>query len=414
MTNNKKILIVAPYGFNDRMANFIEFITARLLAKNNWQVVGLTRFENGAKTAGLLGDIKIHRYKDLARGICLLFKILFFDRPSVIHIHTLRNNRLGFISAILAKLTFTPFLFSEYGLLHDHYLVSDRDDPLGKELKRNGLVLNLKQIFTKSFIDRTDSFSANLKNYFFHWALTHARKIVFVSKHNLPIAQSLGLKNFIYLPYIQDKARWNEKKKEPEKTNQNESETAKKIERLQNFPFCLFIGQLKLRKGWDIYLKAIPLVPKEIMPFFAVVTSSAATPPEFFSALAKDLGVEDRIMFFGQASDQTLKKIYDLSSIVIVPSRYEGFGLVATEAFANQKPLIASAVEALTETVIDNENGLLVPPCEAEKLAQAICRLASDEDLKRKLVAGGKTTLARLESDELKNQWLDFYEKIIS
>jgi glycosyltransferase involved in cell wall biosynthesis len=413
MLNNKKILIVAPYGFNGRLMNFMEFITARLLAKNNWRVIGLTRRQDKLNEPSSFDGIRIHRYQYLARGICLLLKILIFNRPAIIHIYNLRNNRLGIIAAILAKLSAVPFIFTEYGLLHDHYLVTDRDNPLGKELKPNGLVFSLKQVFTKSFINRTAPLQINLKNYFYHWALTHADKIVFVSRHNLPLAKQLGLKNYVYLPYFFDDARWQINAVE-EQVESNDAETVKKIESLRGSSFCLFVGQLKLRKGWDIYLKAAALIDKSLMPFFVVVTPSASVPPEYFNNLVKDLGIKDRIIFFGKINSQTLQKIYELCSLVVVPSRYEGFGLVAVEAFAAKKPLIASAVEALTETVSDGYNGLLVPSNEPEKLARVICELTADRNLAQKLIAGGEQTLAQLKSNEYKTQWLDFYEKLIS
>lgn len=405
MPKNKKILIVAPYGFNDRLANFLEFIIARLLAKNNWQVFCLASQEKGEKNY-FSGGLKIYRHKNLFQGIYFLLKILIIKRPAIVHVYQQRNNRLGILTAMLARLTLKPLVFSEYGLLHDHYLVADRDDPLGKPLKSNGLIISLKQIFTNSI-------TVNIKNYLFHYVLTHADKIVFVSKHNLPLAKSLGLKNYIYLPYILDNERWNSEEIE-EDQDKNNLETQKKLEQLANSRFCLFIGQLKLRKGWDIYLKTIPLVARKIMPYFVLVTSSASQPPEDFIKMVESLGVADRVVFFGRLSGPILKKIYDLSSIVVVPSRYEGFGLVAVEAFAANKPLIASAVPALTEFVADGYNGLLIPPKEPEKLAQAISRLAADKNLANKLVTGGQATLAKLKSEEFKNQWLDFYEKLIA
>lgn len=409
----KKILIVAPYGFNERMANFAEFIVARLLAKNNWQVICLTRQENKRKKIDFIRGIKIYRYRNLAQGIFFLLKILIISRPTIVHIFGQRNNRLGILTAVLAKLSFKPLLFTEYGLLHDHYLVADRDDPLDKPLKPNGLITSLKQIFTKFLSKKTANLIANIKNYFFHWALTHADQIIFVSRHNLPLAKELGLKNYSYLPYILDNARWDTKEinKEP---SQDNLETQEKIKRLQSSRFCLFVGQLKLRKGWDTYLEAIPCIDKATMPLFVVVTSSTKEPSEDFCLKLQNLGIEDRVVFFGQASGQTLKTIYDLSSIVVVPSRYEGFGLIAAEAFAANKPLIASAVPALTEFVIDGYNGLMVRPKNPKTLARAINRLASNKELGEKLVSGGRITLAGLKSDELKNQWLNFYEELIS
>lgn len=413
MPPKKKILIVPPYGFNNRMANYIEFITARLLAKNNWQVFGLASRENETKSVDSLYGVKIFRYKNLAQGIFFLFKILIISRPAIVHVHNQRNNHLGILTAMLVKLTGKPLVFTEYGLLHDHYLVTDRDNPLNKPLRPGGLVASLKEIFIRSFIDKTAALSANIKNYFFHWALTHADKIVFVSRHNLPLAKELGLKNYLYLPYIFDDARW--EIADAEKTpGQNNLLALQKIEQLGDSPLGFFIGQLKLRKGWDIYLKAIALTDKAVMPYFVFITSSAKTPPDVFSKMAADLGVEDRIIYLGKVDGQTLKKIYALSSMVIIPSRYEGFGLAAVEAFESKKPLIASAVPALTETVVDGYNGLLVPPENPGKLAEAISRLARDQELSKKLVAGGQATLNGLKTEDGKNQWLNFYEELIA
>ncbi|MFA5317850.1 MAG: glycosyltransferase [Patescibacteria group bacterium] len=407
---NKTILIVAPYGFNDRMANFAEFIIARLLAENSWGVIGLVQHEGEAEEIESICGVKIYRYKNFRQGLNFLLKIFFTEHPAITHVYQQRNNRIGILAAMLAKLTFKPLLFTEYGLLHDHYLVDDRDDPLGKPLKPNGLVFNLKQIFTKSFIKKTASLISNIKNYFFHWALTHANKIIFVSKHNLPIAKSLGLKNYTYLPYILDNARWNKIQDEQKQDKNN----LRALNKINDRSFCLFIGQLKLRKGWDVYLESIPLIDKAIMPFFVVITSSAKEPPAYLLKKIEKLGIGNRIVFFGQVSGQILKKIYNSSSIVVVPSRYEGFGLIAVEAFENKKPLIASMVTALDENVVDGYNSLTVPPKNPKKLAEAITQLASDKELQKKLVVGGEETLEKLKSSELKQRWLDFYEELIS
>jgi len=96
-----------------------------------------------------------------------LFKIFISKRPTITHVYQQRNNRIGILAAILAKSMSKPLLFTEYGLLHDHYLVDDRDDPLGKPLKPNGLVFNLKQIFTKSLLVKLHRLVSNIKNYFF-------------------------------------------------------------------------------------------------------------------------------------------------------------------------------------------------------------------------------------------------------
>ena len=75
------------------------------------------------------------------------------------------------------------------------------------------------------------------------------------------------------------------------------------------------------------------------------------------------------------------------ADIVAIPSRWEGFGLVAVEAMASGVPVVASAVHGLIEVVGDA--GLLVPPEDAAALPAALRRVAVDEGLRAQLVAAG-------------------------
>lgn len=75
------------------------------------------------------------------------------------------------------------------------------------------------------------------------------------------------------------------------------------------------------------------------------------------------------------------------ADLVAIPSRWEGFGLVAVEAMASGVPVVASEVPGLSEVVGDA--GLLVPPDDASALAEALCRLAADGALRARLVAAG-------------------------
>jgi len=66
------------------------------------------------------------------------------------------------------------------------------------------------------------------------------------------------------------------------------------------------------------------------------------------------------------------------AAIVVVPSLGEGFGMVALEAMERARPVIASAVGGLPEIVADGQTGIVVPPADAEALAEAIVALAGD------------------------------------
>jgi glycosyltransferase involved in cell wall biosynthesis len=83
------------------------------------------------------------------------------------------------------------------------------------------------------------------------------------------------------------------------------------------------------------------------------------------------------------------------AAVVAVPSRREGFGLVAAEAMAHGKPVVASAVGGLLDLVVDGETGLLVPPGDVEALRAALERLLGDPELRRRLGAAGRDRVGR-------------------
>ncbi|MBI5221641.1 MAG: glycosyltransferase family 4 protein [Candidatus Magasanikbacteria bacterium] len=397
---------MTSYGFNSRMRNFEEFIVARILAKKNWQVYALAKNEVDKTEHVYEENIDIFKTVAILPGIFHIIKILLFVRPNVVHIFNARNNHLGIIAALLCKLAFKPFLFSEYGLLHDHYLVTDRDNPfpLSEKLIKDGPIFS----FWKTF--RDPHLSANLKNYFFHFPLSHAKKIVFVSKHNIEIAEKIGLKNSAYLPYIFDDERWGAM------STIDHEKTGKLGELLANTSSnpILFIGQLKLRKGWDIILEALPYINNGLKVKLIFITSSAddQEPPEL-TVKIDTLGIRDKVIFLGRATGKDLKTAYESSKLVVVPSRYEGFGLAVTEAWAIKKPVVASDVIAINEHCVNEENCLLVKPEDPKSLAQAIEKILLNDQLALRLVSGGSKSFQELQSEPMINQWLEFYSAAI-
>jgi glycosyltransferase involved in cell wall biosynthesis len=95
---------------------------------------------------------------------------------------------------------------------------------------------------------------------------------------------------------------------------------------------------------------------------------------------AADLEISERTHFLGWRSDTAqLLMAYDL---LLMPSLWEGFGLVVLEAMSKRLPVIASDISALPEVVVHQETGLLVPPKDPDALADAIRSLANDRSLR--------------------------------
>ena len=78
------------------------------------------------------------------------------------------------------------------------------------------------------------------------------------------------------------------------------------------------------------------------------------------------------------------------AAVVVCPSRREGYGVVAREAMAYARPVIATSVGGLPDAVIDGETGLVVPPRDVEALRAALERLLGDAELRARLGAGAR------------------------
>ncbi len=111
--------------------------------------------------------------------------------------------------------------------------------------------------------------------------------------------------------------------------------------------------------------------------------------------------------FLGRRSD--VPDLLEACDVFVLPSRREGLGVAALEAMARGRPVVASAVGGLAETVVTEQTGLLVAPGDAAALAAALERLLADPALARRLGAAGA---ARVEQHFLAEQMVSAYETL--
>jgi glycosyltransferase involved in cell wall biosynthesis len=86
---------------------------------------------------------------------------------------------------------------------------------------------------------------------------------------------------------------------------------------------------------------------------------------------------------------------FERAAVVVVPSRREGYGMVAREAMAWGRPVVASSVGGLVDAVEDGVTGLLVPPGDVAALRTALERLLGDAELRGRLGAAGRAKAIR-------------------
>jgi D-inositol-3-phosphate glycosyltransferase len=106
-----------------------------------------------------------------------------------------------------------------------------------------------------------------------------------------------------------------------------------------------------------------------------------------------------------------LSRRYGRAAVVACPSHREGFGVVAAEAMAHGRPVVASAVGGLLDLVSHEETGLLVPPGDAEALRTALDRLLREPALRRRLGDAGRVRArAELSWDRVTERTLEAYD----
>ena len=159
----------------------------------------------------------------------------------------------------------------------------------------------------------------------------------------------------------------------------------------------LFVGRIEPLKGIDTLLRAMAEATRQIPRWreelcVAVIGGDASVPPEALDAemarlhvLRSDLGIEDLVTFLGARSQDALPDYYSAADVVVMPSHYESFGLVALEAMACGTPVIASRVGGLKYTVLHGVTGLHVSERDPMALAREIIRLILDQELRERL-----------------------------
>jgi glycosyltransferase involved in cell wall biosynthesis len=148
-------------------------------------------------------------------------------------------------------------------------------------------------------------------------------------------------------------------------------------------PVLLTVGAVIPRKGHDVLVAALARIRD--LPWRSVVVGSLDRAPATARALERQIaraGLGDRVVLTGALDDASLAAAYHGADLFVLPSRYEGYGMVFAEALAHGLPVVASRAGAAADTV-PAEAGILVDVDDEVALAEALRRLLTDEPLRR-------------------------------
>jgi phosphatidylinositol alpha-1,6-mannosyltransferase len=161
---------------------------------------------------------------------------------------------------------------------------------------------------------------------------------------------------------------------------------------LRDKKVILTVARLAERKGYDMVLKALPEVIKEIPDLVYLIVGSGSDEKKL-KKLTQDLKLTDKVIFTGFIRDDEIVSYYQACDLFVMPNRetkgvleaIEGFGISFIEANACGKAVIGGKSGGVTDSIEDGKTGMLVDPLSQKDIASAIIKLLKDEQLSKKM-----------------------------
>lgn len=188
----------------------------------------------------------------------------------------------------------------------------------------------------------------------------------------------------------------------------------------------LFVGRIQPLKGIDTLIRAMKNViqrhPRLKDDLCVSIIGGDPNPDseleqvefERLTQLRAELGISDLVTFLGAKDQDTLVYYYSAAEMVVMPSHYESFGMVALEAMACGTPVIGSDVGGLSFSIEDGFNGYLVPGQDPEALADKIALLLRRPSLRDHLGEQAIRWAERYAWTHIADEILDVYKMVRS
>ena len=188
---------------------------------------------------------------------------------------------------------------------------------------------------------------------------------------------------------------------------------------------ALFVGRIEPLKGVDTLIRAMAHVKENCVsfrcPHYLVIIGgdpngeSEDTTAEMsrLQSLCKTLGLDEIVVFLGKRDQNTLPYYYSAAEVVVVPSHYESFGMVALEAMACGTPVIASRVGGLAHLVKEGETGYFVPAQDPIALSEKLRHIFVNHNLRTELGARAADYAKQFSWEWVTGQMLGEYHDLL-
>lgn len=153
----------------------------------------------------------------------------------------------------------------------------------------------------------------------------------------------------------------------------------------EKFIFCA--GTLEPRKNYPVLLRSFSKVLKKFPDVMLLIAGKRGWMYDEIYKTVHDLGIEDNVRFLGYVPERDLVYLYNLATIFVWPSLYEGFGIPPLEAMQSGCPVITSNTSSLPEVV--GEGAITIDPSNEKDLTKAILEVLGDSDYSKELIRKG-------------------------
>ena len=185
----------------------------------------------------------------------------------------------------------------------------------------------------------------------------------------------------------------------------------------------LFVGRIEPLKGVDTLIRAMACMRTELLEkpvYLVIIGGDPNASPEDMSAemarlqaLCAELCMDRMVVFLGKRGQDTLPYYYSAAEVLVMPSHYESFGMVALEAMACGTPVIASQVGGLAFLVLDGVTGFHVPNGDSEALCAKVSLLLQDANLREQMGARAAQYAHGYAWENIASQIIKVYEHLL-
>lgn len=187
----------------------------------------------------------------------------------------------------------------------------------------------------------------------------------------------------------------------------------------------LFVGRIEPLKGVDLLIQAIGmmtrqgLVNREKLSVTIIGGDPNVSRTEMTHEMARlqdlrnEYGVGDVVAFLGKRSQDTLVYYYSAADVLVMPSHYESFGMVALEAMACGTPVVATEVGGLAYLIKDGQTGFLFPGEDADALCHRLTALITNPIIQARMATQAVSHAQQYRWQEVASQLITVYQSLV-